>query len=94
MVNQQKRELIYEALIGFGSGHLIYYFRDGTQQDGWFEKEYIDSERHIMEHTSYPECVPILTTGMIRECSVDSITRIESNNFGEERRRLLFRDEE
>lgn len=93
-MNEQKRELVYEALVSFGSGHVIYHFKDGTQQDGWFEKKYIDSdwsarERRIRERG----IAPILTTGWIRECSVDDIVRIESNEFGEERR-LIFKNEE
>ena len=98
MENERRRELVYQALVDFGSGHLTYHFSDGTQQGGWFERKYIDSdwsarERRIRERRIRERGIaPILTTGWIRECSVDDIVRIESDNHGEERR-LLFRDE-
>ena len=88
MENERRRELVYQALVDFGSGHLTYHFSDGTQQGGWFERKYIDSDWSARERG----IAPILTTGWIRECSVDDIVRIESDNHGEERR-LLFRDE-
>ena len=37
MENERRRELVYQALVDFGSGHLTYHFSDGTQQGGWFE---------------------------------------------------------